>query len=67
MMHGGYIIVGGVAGWIYYYIVGGGVTSCSCGVVGGVLLFVLFGVILCNGGSVGLVGVVGVGIIGLCF
>ena len=44
---GGYI-VGGVAGVIYYYIVAGGVTSCSVGVVG-------------VGGSVGVVGVVGVG------
>ena len=37
---GGYIIVGGVAGAIYY-IVAGGVTSCSGGVVGGVLLLEL--------------------------
>ena len=30
-----YSFVGvGVAGWIYYYIVAGGVTSCSGGVVG---------------------------------
>ena len=49
---GGYIVVG-VVGWIYYYIVAGGVTSCSGGVVGVV--------ILCNGGSVGVVGVGGVG------
>lgn len=63
-----YIIVGcGVAGWIYYYIVAGGVTSCSGGVVGVGVIVCFVGVILCNVGLVGLVGVVGVGIIGLCF
>ena len=41
---GGYIIVVGVAG-VIYYIVAGGVTSCSCGVVG-VGVIVLFYLVL---------------------
>ena len=62
---GGYI-VGGVAGAIYY-IVAGGVTSCSCGVVGVGVIVCFIWCYLCNVGIIGGAGVVGVGIIGLCF
>ena len=57
---GGYIIVGdGVARWIYYYIVAGGVTSCSSVVVAGVICYVVGGVdSSANSGPVGVVGYV---------
>ena len=58
MMQGGHIIVGdGVAGWIYYYIVAGGVTSYSSVVVAGVICYVVGGVgSSANSGPVGVVG-----------